>query len=361
MKKNKGIIFTGLVIGLISVLLVKFGNPANMGFCIACFIRDTAGALGLHRAEAVQYVRPEIIGIIIGAFVMSIAGKEFKVKGGSAPLTRFVLGFFVMIGALMFLGCPLRMILRLAGGDLNAVIGILGFTAGIFVGVQFLNKGFSLKRNYTLPKTEGYILPSISVILFILLVAFPTLLLFSKEGPGASHAPIYISLIDGLIVGVLSQKNKLCCAGGIRDIIMFKDYHLIFGFLAIFVAALIGNLLLGQFKLGFVDQPIAHTDGLWNLLGMGLVGFASVLLGGCPLRQLILSAEGNIDSAITVLGLVFGAAFAHNFGLASSAQGPTLNGKVAVIIGFVVVFLIGYFNIDKSSEVEIKESVKIEI
>ncbi len=352
MKKNKGIIFTGLVIGLISVLLVKFGNPANMGFCIACFIRDTAGALGLHRAEAVQYVRPEIIGIIIGAFVMSIAGKEFKVKGGSAPLTRFVLGFFVMIGALMFLGCPLRMILRLAGGDLNAVIGILGFTAGIFVGVQFLNKGFSLKRNYTLPKTEGYILPSISVILFILLVAFPTLLLFSKEGPGASHAPIYISLIDGLIVGVLAQKNKLCCAGGIRDIIMFKDYHLISGFLAIFVAALIGNLLLGQFKLGFVDQPIAHADGLWNLLGMGLVGFASVLLGGCPLRQLILSAEGNIDSAITVLGLFVGAAFAHNFGLASSAKGPTSYGKVAVIIGFIVVSLIGYFNIDKSSEVE---------
>ncbi|MDG2870754.1 YeeE/YedE thiosulfate transporter family protein, partial [Vibrio parahaemolyticus] len=146
-----------------------------------------------------------------------------------------------------------------------------------------------------------------------------------------------------------------------RDVIMFRDFHLISGFLAIFIAALIGNLLLGQFKLGFVDQPIAHTDGLWNFLGMGLVGFASVLLGGCPLRQLILSAEGNIDSAITVLGLVIGAAFAHNFGLASSAQGPTSNGKIAVIIGFIVVSLIGYFNIEKSSEVEIKEAVEIEI
>jgi len=361
MKKNKGIIFTGLVIGLISVLLVKFGNPANMGFCIACFIRDTAGALGLHRAEAVQYVRPEIIGIVIGGFLMSIAGKEFKVRGGSAPLTRFVLGFFVMIGALMFLGCPLRMILRLAGGDLNAIFGILGFAGGIFVGVLFLNKGFSLRRTYELPKLEGIIMPSVTVVLFILLVAFPSLLLFSEKGPGASHAPIYFSLVVGLIVGVLAQKNKLCCAGGIRDVIMFKDFHLISGFLAIFIAALVGNLLLGQFKLGFVDQPIAHTDGLWNFLGMGLVGFASVLLGGCPLRQLILSAEGNIDSAITVLGLVFGAAFAHNFNLASSAQGPTLNGKVAVVIGFIVVFLIGYFNIEKSTEVEIKEGVEIEI
>lgn len=47
--------------------------------------------------------------------------------GGSAPLTRFVLGFCVMVGALMFLGCPFHMILRIAGGDLNAVVGIVGF------------------------------------------------------------------------------------------------------------------------------------------------------------------------------------------------------------------------------------------
>ena len=40
------------IIGVLAVSLVWFGNPANMGFCIACFIRDTAGSLGLHRASA---------------------------------------------------------------------------------------------------------------------------------------------------------------------------------------------------------------------------------------------------------------------------------------------------------------------
>ncbi|MDD2481954.1 MAG: YedE family putative selenium transporter, partial [Lutispora sp.] len=140
MKGNKGIIFTGVVVGIISVLLVRFGNPGNMGFCIACFIRDIAGALGLHRADVVQYVRPEIIGLVIGAFLMAIAGKEFNVRGGSAPFSRFVLGFIVMVGALMFLGCPLRMILRLSGGDLNAIVGLVGFTVGISIGIVFLNK-----------------------------------------------------------------------------------------------------------------------------------------------------------------------------------------------------------------------------
>ena len=360
MKDNKGIILTGIIVGIASVLLVKFGNPANMGFCIACFIRDIAGAVGLHRAEVVQYVRPEIIGIVLGAFFMAMAGKELNVRGGSAPFTRFVLGFIVMVGALMFLGCPLRMVLRLAGGDLNAILAIIGFAAGIYLGIIFLNKGFSLKRTYNLPKFEGYLFPGIMAALLLILIAIPSLLIFSEKGPGASHAPVFIALAAGLLVGVMAQKTRLCCVGGIRDLVLFKDWHLISGFIAIFAAALIGNMIFGQFQLGFAEQPVAHTDGLWNFLGMALAGFGSVLLGGCPLRQLILSAEGNIDSVITVLGYTFGAAFAHNFKLASSAKGPTLNGQIAVILGFIIVLAIGYFNIEKSSDVEIKESVKIE-
>ena len=35
-------------------------------------------------------------------------------------MIRFLLGMVMMIGALAFLGCPLRGILRLAGGDLTA-------------------------------------------------------------------------------------------------------------------------------------------------------------------------------------------------------------------------------------------------
>ena len=63
--EKRNMIFAGLVIGVIASLLVLFGNPKNMGFCVACFLRDTAGALGLHSAEAVQYIRPEIIGLVL--------------------------------------------------------------------------------------------------------------------------------------------------------------------------------------------------------------------------------------------------------------------------------------------------------
>ena len=347
MKKEKPmIIIAGLIIGVIASLLVFFGNPANMGFCIACFLRDTSGALGLHSAGAVQYIRPEIIGLVLGSFLLAVFRKEFAPRGGSSPMTRFILGFFVMIGCLMFLGCPFRMILRLAGGDLNAIFGLVGFAAGILCGVFFLNRGYSLKRTYKLPKTEGILFPAVQAVFLALLVAAPAFIRFSEEGagPGAKHAAVIISLAAGLIVGALAQNTRLCMVGGIRDVVLFGEYKLLFGFVAVCAAALICNLVLGKFNPGFAGQPVAHTDGLWNALGMLLCGFGCVLLGGCPLRQLVLSGEGNTDSAVTVIGLMVGAAFAHNFGLASSGEGPTANGKIAVIIGIVVVTVIACIN-----------------
>lgn len=352
--KNEKIAITavGAVTGIIASLLVIFGNPANMGFCIACFLRDTSGALGLHGAEPVQYIRPEIIGLVLGSFLMAFVKKEFVPKGGSAPVTRFILGVFTMIGCLMFLGCPFRTVLRLAGGDLNAIWGLLGFAIGIGTGIFFLNKGYSLKRTYKQKKAEGVVFPAVQLAMLLLLITAPSIIRFTPEGagPGAKHAAVIISLIAGLIVGALAQRSRLCMVGGIRDFILFRESKLLLGFAAIFVSALICNLVLtgagaaDLFKLGFEGQPVAHTDALWNALGMFLAGWSCTLLGGCPLRQLVLAGEGNTDSVVTVLGLMAGAAFAHNFKLASSADGPTSNGKIAVVAGILAVLVIAIAN-----------------
>lgn len=351
-KEKVAIICGGAVIGVIASLLVFLGNPGNMGFCIACFIRDTVGALGLDSAAAVQYIRPEIIGLILGSTIMALAFKEFAPRGGSAPITRFVLGFCAMVGALMFLGCPFRMVLRLAGGDLNAVFGLVGFVLGILAGVFFLNRGYSLSRTHKLSALEGSFMPVVAIALLVLLVVAPDFIHFTEtgKGPGAVHAALVVSLCAGLVVGAIAQRTRMCMVGGIRDLVLFRENKLLLGFVALFVAALVTNLVLTAatghafFKLGFAEQPIAHTDGLWNALGTFLLGFACVLLGGCPLRQTVLSGEGNSDSAVTILGLAVGAAFCHNFGLASSASGPTANGMVAVVIGIVVVLAIACAN-----------------
>ena len=174
------------------------------------------------------------------------------------------------------------------------------------------------------------------------------------------QAPVLAAFVIALIVGALAQKGRLCMAGGIRDSIMFQDFKLLYGFIAIFAIALVGNLAIGSFKLGFQSQPVAHSAHLWNFLGMVVVGWGSVLLGGCPLRQLILAGSGNGDSAVTVFGMMAGAALAHNFGLAGSADsvvdgvykvgGIKTNGQVAVFIALAVLLVISLMHLPKKAK-----------
>ena len=362
MKKiNLLVVCTGAVVGLAALLLTALGNPGNMGFCIACFLRDISGALGLHSAAKVQYVRPEIIGLVLGSAVMALATGEFKARAGSAPALRFLLGGIVMVGALAFLGCPLRMVLRLGGGDVTAIAGLAGFVVGILVGVACLKKGFSLGRAYKVKKAEGFVLPGIMVGLILLLLVAPGLLKFSQEGPGTSHAFWAAALCAGLICGAMAQRSRLCMAGGIRDTVLFRDFHLLSGFIAIFVVVLVGNLLRGTFQPGLAVQPVAHHDYLWSFLGMAAAGWGSILLGGCPLRQLILAGEGNGDSAVTVLGMIVGAALSHNFGMAGNADAMTdgvltpggvgISGRIGVVICLLLLAGISFANLHKEEKV----------
>jgi YedE family putative selenium metabolism protein len=341
-----GIIIVGALIGIGAAVLQYLGNPANMGICVACMERDIAGALGLHRADVVQYLRPEIMGFVLGAFIAALIAREHKPRGGSAPLIRFFLGVFAMIGALVFLGCPWRALLRLAGGDGNAILGLLGLATGIFIGIQFLKHGFSLGRSYPQKSLSGWVLPALMAGLFLLLVFQVSFIpggpiFFSQKGPGSQHAPIWISLAAGLIIGALAQRSRFCTMGAFRDVMLIRDFHLVSGVAALLIFAFGMNLILGQFKPGFEGQPIAHTDHLWNFLGMALSGLAFVLAGGCPGRQLFLSGEGDMDAGIFVLGMIIGAAVAHNFALASSPKGITAFAPAAVILGFVFCMVIG--------------------
>ena len=349
-KDKTTIAISGIAIGLIAVVLTILGNPKNMGFCIACFLRDTAGGLHLHSAAVVQYIRPEIIGIVLGSFVISLITRDFQPKGGSAPVTRFIIGFCVMIGALVFLGCPFRLILRLAGGDANAIVGLLGFIAGIGTGCLFLVNGFSLGRAKKESYAEGTAFSAVTIMLLFFFISIPSLFLFSEKGPGSMHAPVAASLAAGLVVGILAERTRFCMVGGIRDSILIHDYTLLLGFGGVFLGALVLNLATGNFHFGFASQPVAHSQHLWNLLGMYAVGLGSALAGGCPLRQLIMAGEGNSDSAVTVIGMIIGAAFAHNFGLASaaasadSAGGPSIRGKIAALLVIAVLLVIGVIN-----------------
>ena len=343
---RKIIIITGAFIGIAATVLQKLGNPANMGICVACFERDIAGALGFHRAAVVQYIRPEIIGFVLGALIAALLFKEFKPRGGSSPLIRFVLGFLAMIGSLVFLGCPWRALLRLSGGDGNALFGIAGLVAGISIGIFFIKSGFDLGRNQRVRPLAGWVLPSIMVGILLLLIfrtQLPTgAVFFSSEGPGSQYAPVLIALLIALIIGFVAQRTRFCTVAAARDILLIKDTYLFTGVVSLLIAAWISNIILGQFNPGFQGQPVAHTSQIWNFGGMVLAGLAFTLAGGCPGRQLFLSGEGDSDASVFVLGMIFGAGFAHNFATSSSGAGPGTWGPAAVIVGLIICLLMGF-------------------
>lgn len=351
-----GIIAVGSIIGVVAGFLQKSGNPGNMAICVACFSRDIAGAIGLHRAAVVQYLRPEILGFVLGSFGAALAFKEFKPSGGSAPATRFVLGMLAMIGALVFLGCPWRVILRLAGGDGNALFGLAGLAAGIWAGTLFLKNGFNLGRSQVQSASTGLMLPLAMLGLLALRLIYPPVageaqsgvLWYSLSGPGAAYAPFLFSLSAGLGVGLLAQRSRFCTMGAVRDVLLFRQWYLMYGVLALLVAAFLTNIALGQFKPGFEGQPVAHTMWFWNFAGMLMAGLAFALAGGCPGRQMFMAGEGNSDAGIFVLGLIAGAAVAHNFGLASSPAGIGPHGMAGVIAGLGVLFFIGVTNCKRS-------------
>ena len=161
------------------------------------------------------------------------------------------------------------------------------------------------------------------------------------------YAPLLISVGVGLLVGFIAQRTRMCFVGGWRDLIMVRDTYLFSGIAAFFVAALVTNFALGSVNWGFVDQPVAHDNHLWNFMGMLFAGLTATLLGGCPLRQTILSGEGDTDAGVTILGLIVGAAFAHNFLLASSPKGPGDFGPIAVIVGLAFCLAVGFLMREK--------------
>lgn len=361
LESKKGLFSMGLIAGIGAAILAFLGNPKNMAFCIACFIRDTAGAMKFHTAEVVQYFRPEIVGIILGAFLISLFSKEYRSTGGSSPVIRFFLGVIMMGCALVFLGCPLRMILRMSAGDISSYIGLIGFALGVGTGAFFLKKGFSLGKANAVKKENGYFFPIVVGCLFALSIFVPALFAFSEKGPGSMHAPALIALAVGLVVGVIAQKSRMCFAGSIRDIILLKDFSLFTIVAGVFVVMLGYNIATGNFA--FVTfGPIAHAQTIWNIASMYAVGFAAVLLGGCPMRQVVLSGTGSSDSVVTVLGMFVGAAISHNFVIAAApaaaataekaavAGGPGINGQIFVISSIIVLFLVATFGLKKAEK-----------
>lgn len=328
------------LVGAGAAFLVSRGNPGNMGICGACFLRDASGALGLFSEPGPKIFRPEVVGIILGALAWRMGKREWHARSGSYAATRFFFGLWMAWGSLVFLGCPFRLLQRLGGGDLNALVGALGLVAGVGIAVFFEKRGYQLGKTSPVPAPVGLLGPAVYVGL---LVCFLIGGILVGPGPGEAgapaHAPWILSLGIALFAGGVLSATGFCAITATRQIFL-KRKRMLIALGCLVGAYAITSTITGSFKLGFDSQPAAHTDAVWNVLALTLVGLTGALAGGCPVRQIVMTGEGNGDAFVTTMGLLVGGASAHTLGIASSGAGTTTPGRTVVVIGLVL--CVGY-------------------
>jgi YedE family putative selenium metabolism protein len=323
----------GGILGAAAIGLVALGNPASTGMCASCFLVNIAGALGLHARESQSYLRPEILGIVLGAFFAAYSGKEFRVRGGGSPVTHFLGGFLILLGCEVFIGCPIKALLRTAGGGIAGAVGLAGLAAGVLFAALYVRDGFSLPDPKALPEGAGLVLPAAAFLLLLFASGGGVAFAAWTFPAGAHHAPFAASAAAGLLFGAVGQRSRFCVTGSIRTAFLARDFREAAGTAAFLLAALALNLATGAFSPTLALEPGAHTDLPWAFLALAMVGFGAILVAGCPFRQLVLASSGDMDAAAAVAGMVLAAGLSVRLGVGSSPAGVTAAGKVAVLVG----------------------------
>ena len=140
------------------------------------------------------------------------------------------------------------------------------------------------------------------------------------------EAFVIATLIVGFIAGYLGQRSRMCFVGGIRDLYLIKSTHLFKGLIGFLIAAFVGYIIFNNgiaFPWFFDNGALSAIAGAPCTLGIPAliiaiiggfgIGFFAVLSGGCPFRNTVMTAEGNLKALLYVIGFFVGAIIFHLF------------------------------------------------
>jgi hypothetical protein len=142
----------GVAAGLLAVGVQVFFNvkpPPAYGICMACHPRDMVNWLSNHLLGTRWELAPvsatlpllTTVGLVIGASFAARRNREFRWLSLGKRARSFLLGLLVMNAALAVLGCPTRLLLLTAYGEILGLIGVIGLILGIVAGTLLLKNG----------------------------------------------------------------------------------------------------------------------------------------------------------------------------------------------------------------------------
>lgn len=200
-------------------------------------------------------------------------------------------------------------------------------------------KGYSIGHTTVVVPAVGFIGPVVAAALLVVFLLGAGL---AGPGPGVvgdpPHAFWIWSLGIAAIAGAIMSATGFCAVTAARQVFLRRHAMLMGAGCLILGYALI-SLMTGAWKFGWSGQPVTQPETLWNIAAMVVVGLTGALAGECPVRQMVLSGEGNGDAFVTVMGLLVGGATALGLGIASSGTGTTEAGRAVVFLGGIAALI----------------------
>jgi YedE family putative selenium metabolism protein len=329
------------LVGAACGALVLAGNPANMGICGACFLRDIAGTIGLHEKGPAVF-RPEIVGVLLGAFLWTSIRGRWQARSGSHAASRLALGFLMGAASLVFLGCPFRLLQRLGGGDGNALSGAAGLLAGVGGALLLERRGYSAGKTSPAPAPVGRWAFAAAMLLLGLFLfdGLPRGPRLDEPGAGPPRAAWGLALLLPTVAGAALSATGFCAISASRQV--FSGGGRMLAAAGVLVVAFGATTAAGgKWSPGFSGQFASHGDHLASFVAMAAVGVCGALAGGCPVRQVVMAGEGNGDAAVAVVGIALGASVAHGAGWAATGAGVPPAGRVFAFVALAVAALYG--------------------
>jgi hypothetical protein len=116
--------------------------PAAYSFCLTCHTRDLVNAVlnlifsaGFQTAAvAHRALMVSSPAVLIGAYFAARFHVERAPRKSERPLLHFTIGFVVMVCGIVIFGCPTRLTMRAAYGDVYGLLAVAGMFLGIWCG-----------------------------------------------------------------------------------------------------------------------------------------------------------------------------------------------------------------------------------
>lgn len=108
----------------------------------------------------------------------------------------------------------------------------------------------------------------------------------------------------GVVFGVLVQRFRFCMVAATSNLMLMRDYRQAFAFASVWMVAIGGTALLELMEIvdiGDSSYRNSQLDWFGALMGGILFGVGATLAGGCAIRTITRSMEGNLHALLALL------------------------------------------------------------